>query len=142
MSIANRARFLGWISTAVIAGCGGSVAATTSDAGSENQNGVDAGPVCGATGCEVGQACCMNGNANPALTCIAPTGACQGLRLECTGTASCPTGQVCCGVIGVSGTASCASECAAGESEVCWDGVTTCPTGTFCQQHFAVHYCS
>ncbi len=125
-----------------VASCGGTVA-STEDAGVGDDGGAfNAGNItCGAQSCTDAEDCCLDSN-NPPPACIARGGACAGLRLECSGTTNCPMGQVCCGMVGISGTASCASQCQTSEHQLCWDnGGTRCPVGTQCQQAFAVHYC-
>lgn len=119
--------------------CGGEV--TSGDGGLDASMGSpDAGPLCSAQRCAVGQACCIDFNVgNP--TCIGSTDSCSGLRVECTGIASCPAGQVCCGTPGTTGTLACATSCPSGELEVCEEPSTTCPSGTSCGQHFDLRYC-
>ncbi|HEY5242621.1 MAG TPA: hypothetical protein VIJ22_14175 [Polyangiaceae bacterium] len=100
------------------------------------------GPVqCSALLCEAGVDCCLDFAGSTPVSCVAPGASCSGLRLECSGSASCPSGQVCCGPGSTTGTATCKPACGIGELEVCWDQATTCPSGTCCQQRFDVRYC-
>lgn len=150
-----------------VTGCGGSTsspgrldASANLDAAYDGYSpvdagqGTDAGPamdgagtpgvgpvVCSAILCEAGVDCCLDFTGSTPVSCVAPGAACSGLRLECSGSASCPTGQVCCGAGSTTGTATCKPACGAGELEVCWDGTTTCPSGACCEQRFDVHYC-
>jgi hypothetical protein len=100
--------------------------------------------------CNAPQVCCITGGGGgggggdgggggAAATCVAP-GACMGgITLTCSGTSSCPSGDVCCGTFANGAiTSQCQTSCMGGGGgfggiQLC-NSTADCPAGDTCVQ--------